>query len=119
MLADAFFEKVAEGAKSPISSWSSVGSVGTSLIVSGVSWVRGVSIPFAYKWLKSSLEKLFGNSGEDPDKSSASRQEGVKGAIYLDLPHQGLTIQAPQPIFQTVSLGISVNRGNKEGPEPT
>ncbi len=49
------------------------------------------------------LEKLFGNSGEGPDRSSASRQEGVKGAIYLDLPHQGLTIQEPQAIFQTVS----------------
>jgi hypothetical protein len=41
-----------------------------------------------YKAFRADSEKLFGNSGEGLNKSSVSRQEGVKGASYVALPYK-------------------------------
>src|SRR5215210_7669412 len=40
-----------------------------------------------------------------PKQELRGRREGAKGAIYVALPLQRLTIQTPQAIFQTVSEG--------------
>src|SRR5215210_1728449 len=45
-----------------------------------------------------------------PKQELRGRREGAKGAIYVALPLQRLTIQTPQAIFQTVSPRTRVNR---------
>src|SRR5215208_593829 len=49
-----------------------------------------------------------------PKQELRGRREGAKGAIYVPLPLQRLTIQTPQAIFQTVSPRTRVNKGKNK-----
>jgi hypothetical protein len=70
-----------KGPEKPYSSWS-VGGRHTSIIASGHCEVRGISIPFALQWLKSSIEvKLFGKSLEDSLRVCFGGTEGSEMAL--------------------------------------
>src|SRR5215210_9261796 len=51
-----------------------------------------------------------------PKQELRGRREGAKGAIYVPLPLQRLTIQTPQAIFQTVSPRTRVNKEKQAAP---
>ena len=59
----------------------------------------------AAKSLKSSVEKLFGNSEWVPNRGYESGQDGSKESLSADSWHQRSALERPSAIFQTVSEG--------------
>jgi hypothetical protein len=70
-------------------------------------------MPGSYFWARTSensISETVWKFRRGPKQELRGRREGAKGAIYVPLPLQRLTIQTPQAIFQTVSPRTPVNK---------